>query len=163
MIDFFESKTFNAASVGALTAAVSYCSDMSTWATIGLALLAVGAFLLIFRNGRIELPMYPTVVAPRVDDGQSRTCILDLVAETGPIWTASATTQSRANPVSCRRWNSLQLPGALVGCDCIDAAPRFAIAARALASRAPAPPIPPFAMAIMVMALCRMIWIQLGR
>ena len=58
MIDFFESKTFNAASVGALTMAVSYCSDMSTWATIGLTLLAAGAFLLIFRKGRIELQMH---------------------------------------------------------------------------------------------------------
>ena len=55
MIDFFESKTFNAASVGALTMAVSYYSDVSTWATIGLALLAAGAFLLMFRKGRIEL------------------------------------------------------------------------------------------------------------
>jgi hypothetical protein len=57
MIDFFESKTFNAASVGALTMAVSHYSDMSTWAAIGLALLVVAAFLLIFRNAHIGLPM----------------------------------------------------------------------------------------------------------
>ncbi len=72
MIDFFESKLFNAASVGALTIAVSYCADMSTWATIGLALLAVGAFLLIFRDGRNESPMHAAAEAPRVQDGQSR-------------------------------------------------------------------------------------------
>ena len=72
VIDFFESKTFNAASVGALTMAVSHYSGMSTWAAVGLALLVVGAFLLIFRNAHIELPMHPTAEAPRVDDGQSR-------------------------------------------------------------------------------------------
>jgi hypothetical protein len=57
MIDFFESKTFNAASVGALTMALSHYSDMSTWAAIGLALLVAAAFLLIFRNAHPELPM----------------------------------------------------------------------------------------------------------
>jgi cyanate permease len=57
MIDFFESKTFNAASVGALTTALSHYSDMSTWAAIGLALLVVVTFLLIFRNAHLELPM----------------------------------------------------------------------------------------------------------
>jgi hypothetical protein len=72
MIDFFESKAFNAASVGALTMAVSHNSDMSTWAAIGLVLLVVGAFLLIFRKAHIELPMHPTAEAPLADDGQSR-------------------------------------------------------------------------------------------
>jgi hypothetical protein len=72
MIDFVESKTFNAASVGALTMAVSHNSDMSTWAAIGLALLVVGTFLLIFRKAHIELPKHPTAEAPLADDGQSR-------------------------------------------------------------------------------------------
>lgn len=72
MIDFFESKTFNAAAVGALTTAVSHNSAMSTWAAIGLALLVVGTFLLIFRKAHIKLPMHPTAEAPLADDGQSR-------------------------------------------------------------------------------------------
>jgi hypothetical protein len=50
MIDFFETKAFGAATVGALTTMISLYSGMNAWAAIGLGLLVASTFLLIFKK-----------------------------------------------------------------------------------------------------------------
>ena len=76
MIDFLETKSFNAAVVGALTMMVSRYSGTSTWAAIVLALLVVAAFLLTFdktarsgsrahlRSRRLNDPTWLALVFP---------------------------------------------------------------------------------------------------
>jgi hypothetical protein len=50
MIDFFESKAFNAAAVGVLTMTLSRYCGTSTWMAIVLALLVGAVFLLTFEK-----------------------------------------------------------------------------------------------------------------
>jgi hypothetical protein len=50
MIDFFETKAFGAATVGALTTMVRLYSGANAGAAIGLGLFVASAFLLIFKK-----------------------------------------------------------------------------------------------------------------
>jgi hypothetical protein len=67
MIDFFETKAFGAATVGALTTFVSGVSGMNAWAAIGLGLLVASAFLLTFEKTALSRSPPDVTSARRAD------------------------------------------------------------------------------------------------